>query len=916
MRKYLYLLVNLLLSCATVAQNITITDPNSDPNNPIICANFQNGGTVNFFDDGGAGGNYSPGANETLTICPDLPNGPKLTVAVGTNAGFSWDVHGSDTLYVYDGPNTSAPLLGAHNSVTDPNGFNHSSSFENNPTGCLTFVFVSNGANEGTGWGANITCSNPPQPIGPHIEAFVNGQGPNALNPLDTGYVDICFGDSVLLVANPDLLYSFENNGFGYSQNLNNLDYEWEFSDGTVGPNNDSIWFTPSSQNGFFVNLFITDIFPQTVNMSCRIRVSQTPIFAGTGPIEDTVCFNTDAIISGGASSVDTVGVEFPGGSFEVGGSFAGLLPLPDGSGVNYSTDINMSGFNAGATFSSASDLQEICVTMEHSYLGDLEMWIECPNGSIATLFNANGAGFLPGGFGGGGTYLGEPIDNNTGNPGNGYEYCFSSVNNTWGDFPTEFAGGNTILLTSPPAPSAGNTMNPNGVYEPEDNFNNLIGCPLNGTWTLNIRDNLSIDDGFIFEWGLYFDAQLFPNSETYQNSISDTYWSPDPSIVSGLNGDTSITVNPPTPGNHEYTFNVEDNFGCLYDTTVTIHVLDTVINANSLDTTLFCADEDIPLWTNASGLAPFTYTWEDGQMGDTALYDVSSNGTYAYPVTITDDCGFQTSDTAFITLNQTLLIDSLAQIMADCGENNGAVLSYSSGYTGTPQFLWTGPGPNGGGSIDASVFGNLSPGWYYFSVEDDVCQVQDSILLEQAPPPNASFEAIPPFGEVPLDVVFVNTSDPADTYNWDFGNGQGASVNDLSNQTTTYTDENIYVVTLTITEGNCSDEATQLVNAIIILPLIYDLPNVFTPNGDGTNDFFRINAENVETFEIVILNRWGNVVFESNDANFEWNGQVQNTGAECTDGTYFYKFDITGEGNQQANEHGMIQLVRDTEDK
>ena len=102
---------------------------------------------------------------------------------------------------------------------TDPNGFAYTASW-NNPSGCLTVVFISDGANEGTGWEANAQCGNQAQPFEPHIEAFVNGAGPNALNPIDTGFVDICFGDSILFVAKPIFPYSFETTGYGYSQNV------------------------------------------------------------------------------------------------------------------------------------------------------------------------------------------------------------------------------------------------------------------------------------------------------------------------------------------------------------------------------------------------------------------------------------------------------------------------------------------------------------------------------------------------------------------------------------------------------------------------------------------------------------------------------------------------------------------------
>jgi gliding motility-associated-like protein len=799
-------------------------------------------------------------------------------------------------LCFFDGPDVNAPLLGAYNSDTNPNGFNLISSFENNPSGCLTFVFVSDGATEGTGWDANISCVSPPQPMGPHIEAFINGVGSDALDPADTGYVDVCPGDSVLLVANPELLYSFENNGFGYSQSIEDLTYEWSFSDGTQGPNNDSVWFIPPSSNGFIVQLILTDDFPQTVFMNCKIRVSVPPNFDGTGPIDDTVCFNQETILLGGTNGQDTVGIGFPGGAFQFGGVVSGTTPLPDGSGVSYQTDITMSGFSPGSTFSSPSDLQEVCITIEHSYLGDLDIVLICPNGQQMVLHTYPG---------GGGTYLGNPWDGaqQANGAGDGLTYCFDAVNT------------NGLLVngaTQPATNTAGNTIVP-GTYEPAGNFTDLIGCPLNGDWTIEITDNLSSDDGYIFEWGLLFDPVLFVNNETYQNTLIDSYWSPDPTITSGLNNDTLITVLPDSVGDFYYTFNVEDDFGCLYDTTVLVHVLDTIAIVNTLDTTVLCATDSVPVWTTATGLEPFTYTWSNGDMGDTIVLPALIDGTTEFYVTITDACGVETIDTASVTLNQTLAIDTMLQFPSECGEATGAVSGQGSGFTGTPGYQWSGPGSNSSDSIAASVWQDLSSGWYYFSIQDDVCFVEDSIFLEQDPPPTADFTANPPVGNAPLDVEFINNSDPADTYEWDFGNGDGAFVNNLDNQYTTYNTEGFYTVTLTVTEGSCTDQATQNIIVTLILPLSYDMPNVFTPNNDISNDVFTINAVNATDLEMVILNRWGNVVYESEgNVNASWNGKVQNVGLECNDGTYFYKFTIYGEQSEKIEEHGFVHLVRD----
>ncbi|MDX1652156.1 MAG: choice-of-anchor L domain-containing protein [Brumimicrobium sp.] len=331
-----------------------------------------------------------------------------------------------------------------------------------------------------------------------------------------------------------------------------------------------------------------------------------------------------------------------------------------------------------------------------------------------------------------------------------------------------------------------------------------------------------------------------------------------------------------------------------------------------ALDTTILCANDSVPIWVNTvGGFPPYTYEWDTGDTGDTVFLAGVNDGPTSYIVTSTDACGFEYQDTATITLNQTLAIDTMIQFPATCGEADGVVSGMGSGFTGTPDYTWTGPGPNSPSFINASVWENLSSGWYYFTIEDDVCSVNDSIFLEQDPPPTAAFTANPPTGNVPLEVQFTNNSDPnADSYSWNFGNGDSITVNNLSGQSTTYTEEGVYTVTLTVVEGSCSNQATVQIVVIKPKPLSFDMPNVFTPNGDGSNDVFTLNPVNAVSLELVILNRWGNVVFESNEVNASWNGKVQNSGAECSDGVYFYKFIIVGEDGEEVEQHGFVHLI------
>lgn len=85
-------------------------------------------------------------------------------------------------------------------------------------------------------------------------------------------------------------------------------------------------------------------------------------------------------------------------------------------------------------------------------------------------------------------------------------------------------------------------------------------------------------------------------------------------------------------------------------------------------------------------------------------------------------------------------------------------------------------------------------------------------------------------------------------------------------------------------------------------IPSEYSIPNVFTPNNDGINDFFELNIVNIPDWELVILNRWGNTVNILNSSNDKWDGN------SFSDGVYFYIFSSE---NLEINEHGFFQLIR-----
>lgn len=98
-----------------------------------------------------------------------------------------------------------------------------------------------------------------------------------------------------------------------------------------------------------------------------------------------------------------------------------------------------------------------------------------------------------------------------------------------------------------------------------------------------------------------------------------------------------------------------------------------------------------------------------------------------------------------------------------------------------------------------------------------------------------------------------------------------------------------------------------------VTVDLYIYLANVFTPDkdGDGKNDTYKVPIQGHDKFELKIFNRWGERVFMTEDARVEWNGKVNNDGADCPEGTYFYQLTYNFKGKELKKLSGSINLIR-----
>jgi|GEM_PF-2478960 len=156
------------------------------------------------------------------------------------------------------------------------------------------------------------------------------------------------------------------------------------------------------------------------------------------------------------------------------------ILFLPDDHTQYYGSTIEVQGMD------SISDTVSFWVNLEHSSMGDLTISFICPNGQSIDVHQQGGSG----------TFLGEPIDNDFDiNPGVGYNYWWASnANNaTWAEEANLYS-----------------TL-PSGIYTSIGSWENLVGCPTNGIWTIQILDAWASDTGYLFGWGVSFYGILCP---------------------------------------------------------------------------------------------------------------------------------------------------------------------------------------------------------------------------------------------------------------------------------------------------------------------------------------------------------------------------------------------------------------------
>ena len=952
---------------------VTLFSKESISQNVMLNANTHNTTVercTGYFYDNSSTANYATSVDRWVTICPPASSANTRTALTFVE----FDLSTTDSFVVYQGTSINDPILPTSEQVpyftgTDLLGKTIMPSLMSGSP-CLTLRLLSGSSDVSSGWKAEIECVRDCQypeaaldtffykydaagnmstrPVRSGVDTIVNEDGTETLVPYKA--VDICLGDSVVLVAKPNFPEYYPNEPTSYYQGLETCIYYWSFGDGTGDTVNfnEMIGHAWPELDGYDLMLTVED----TNNGGCksrntidtRLRIAINPIKTVT-PLPN-ICSGTELGLNIGYGANSSIIVDSLNFSQAAKERFEQTTFIPDGPNCQYvsptgcyDAPVVFDQFTAGATVGSTDDVMAVCMNIEHSFIGDVGFQVICPNGQ-SVILKHNGTGS--------GQFLGVPIDDSgtgccdsTCAPiGVGWTYCFSNQYLDGARGVIGVSGTGTIDST--------NTVDTTGYFQTPTQaggttavdltaFSNLIGCPLNGEWTLRVCDDWGIDNGYVFWW----DLELGQNSGanwSYQVPLDTVIWS-GVSFYTPTSA-TSATIAPPIDSAGVYVFDITivDDFGCQWDTVSPLTVVQTPVVDLGEDVAL-CEMYSVQL--DAGNESPTaSYAWSptgDTTRVITAQTEANSNSIIKYEVLVTEYNG---SIYCYGRDSVNLIVHpaAIAAFTSDKFPLEGCEpysFQLQNTATNATQFEWrvgedisTDPNPSFTfpyGTYDIKLKVTSEHGC------TDSIEYADIINVYRHPAANFGWEPNNPYASNPI-ANLVNLTEPNDAtnqYHWSIQTNKN-DINAIENvfgANPSYTWEpqsgetvaGDYTITLDAYSVNlapsgyiyeCHDTISRVIT-IINDNLIF--PTVVTPNGDGINDVFEIhNLIDGQAFpdnELSIYNRYGKRIFFvqniRNESEF-WDPAATNTPT----GTYFYRF--IGRGPIRDVEYkGVIEVLK-----
>ena len=647
--------------------------------------------------------------------------------------------------------------------------------------------------------------------------------------------------------------------------------------------------------------------------------------------VPDTVCYGDTVEVTFGFDESYSVMFQYE----EVTLGQDDKIFLPDGEpcgdmGCAYISSVTFDQFPDTATVFSVQAIRYLRINIEHSYIADLYINLECPNGQSANVLRFGGTAnsqcnaeipdsgrvWLQGENISLGSYFGQPIyfqGTHSGcdstlpinAAGVGWNYCWSS--NTVSNY--RYASGDGILYRmghshDDRTVDSSDVENYSNFYHPDQSFSSLVGCPLNGSWSVKVIDGYMRDNGYIFSWSLSLDANLVAFTPCPVDSFA--IFGDGATRV----GDFAYRLAMPAAFDHDttldYTFRTYDICGGIYDTNVSI----TFLAPKHTWEEMSVVENDLPVTFNEmefnDTVTDFVFPAYEGVYGCDSLVHFTLNVWRNYNETFdTVVCSYDLP----IMWHDTLLYRS-ENITCHNQTSHGAdsittlvltvipadtVETYASLCKGV-TYTW----------IDGVTYDDDSIQPVVVFHTDGLC---DSIVRLNISYNRDSYKAFVraspnPVTDVNTEVTLTDVSsstsrkwfleDRVDTAR----SCRFSFVYPRDSMEVLFTGRDFY---------GCTDTATVVVYSNVY---VYWIPNAFTPD-ESTNNRFSVFSRHIKSGTVHIFDRKGLHITDFDALTGEWDGTKN--GRPCPQGAYVWKLTYTTDFTPevQQNDIGTVTILR-----
>ncbi len=414
--------------------------------------------------------------------------------------------------------------------------------------------------------------------------------------------------------------------------------------------------------------------------------------------------------------------------------------------------------------------------------------------------------------------------------------------------------------------------------------------------------------------------SNLFPDTICVNDVVDFWLNFPHPNQKStyiwNLNGTQNWRVPGSQGGNLALIFNgagtyvitvTEENFGCVgtssaSDTIVAIGPPSTLITAPLWA----CVGDTIHLTAPNPGIWNNFFKGDVISQGDDELFirfDTASASGYIIRFDAQNFCGSAYSQKSVKVVNPPLV----AAQPSDTTVCTGSVINASVTTGSALSYCWVGKSDTLATTASTSITPDSS-GTYFVTVRyHGVCPTQDSIKVDVRFDEKDSASALLcPAG---LDTMTLSVDYPAASFYWSTGNSESFI---------SIADTGTYWVDIKTDTAVCKRRMTYTILPKECIPLPSDsvsnlsLPNVFSPDGSGQNDFFTpLISGPFDQFQVEIYNRWGNLIYgPASDPFFQWDGN-ENNGNSAPAGVYFWLVNASYKGVKYPPQRGFVTLIR-----